>query len=259
MPPRSSSASGGPAPIPVESSKGLADLITWTDELGHRSTVVADTRVRTLSLERSLPARRSGKYPGRRNYEVLYWFTSSGRRVWFESLFERTALMVMDHQQEVATIAAQPFKLTLEADGVRCTRWPDYFMVHGNGDQVVLDVHPSEMMSPETVETYRRTAQFCDRVGWRYELFTDIDRVFQNNLEWLAGYRHSRNRPSTDVADRICRIFRRPRTLEDGCQLFDPAMPTTARSLIYNLLWQRRLTTDLSHPLTSANLLKEAA
>ena len=53
----------------------------------------------------------------KRNYEGYYWAATTGGHVWFESLYERAALMRIDRDRDVVGIAAQPMWIHWSSDG----------------------------------------------------------------------------------------------------------------------------------------------
>lgn len=57
------------------------------------------------------PIREFFSWPGKRNYEGLYWSSTSRAHVDFESLLEREYLMAADHAPDIVAIAAQPLAL----------------------------------------------------------------------------------------------------------------------------------------------------
>jgi hypothetical protein len=85
--------------------------------------------------------------------------------------------------------------------------------------------------------------------GWGHEVWTGADPVLLANVRFLAGYRRPGMPPDTVTAavlgeigpgERIGRLLDR---LEDGWPR--PA----AKTAVLRLLWQRRVSTDLSRPL----------
>lgn len=52
--------------------------------------------------------RTPSSWKHKRNYEGYYWAATTGSHVWFESLYERAALMRLDRDRRVTGLAAQP-------------------------------------------------------------------------------------------------------------------------------------------------------
>ncbi|WP_239656555.1 hypothetical protein [Mycobacterium riyadhense] len=63
------------------------------------------------AVERAVPIRRFFAWPGKRNYEGLWWSSTVRVHVPFESLLERDYLMWADFETDIVAIAAQPLAL----------------------------------------------------------------------------------------------------------------------------------------------------
>lgn len=63
------------------------------------------------AFERVAPVRGFPSYRGQRNWPGLWWFAGTGEHVGYESWVERDALMTMDTDPAVVTVAAQPMWL----------------------------------------------------------------------------------------------------------------------------------------------------
>lgn len=212
--------------------------------------------VGSVPLERATPIREFFSWPGKRNYEGLYWSSTNRRHVDFESLLERDYLLAADNAPDIVAIAAQPLALLWP----RATRGnrdhvPDFFVRLANGDGRLIDVR-----SPKGAEKYAGqsalTRKFCDEIGWEYEVFTGLSPELAQNLRWLAGYRHDRNAPPAEIAESITHCFAEPVALEVG---LGEASGRTGRSVehttanVLNLLWRRQLSADLSRPLSMSS------
>lgn len=68
-------------------------------------------RRRPPLLRRRRPCPLSSDLSGQRNYEGLWWSSTTRGMIAFESLLERQALTVLDHDVSVVAISAQPFAL----------------------------------------------------------------------------------------------------------------------------------------------------
>lgn len=67
--------------------------------------------VGSVQLEHTTPIREFFSWPGKRNYEGLYWSSTNRRHVEFESLLEREYLLAADNASDIVAIAAQPLAL----------------------------------------------------------------------------------------------------------------------------------------------------
>lgn len=72
--------------------------------------------VGSVQLEHTTPIREFFSWPGKRNYEGLYWSSTNRRHVEFESLLEREYLLAADNASDIVAIAAQPLALLWPRD-----------------------------------------------------------------------------------------------------------------------------------------------
>lgn len=109
--------------------------------------------VGSVPLERVTPIREFFSWPGKRNYEGLYWSSTNRSHVDFESLLEREYLMVADNALDVVSIAAQPLALLWPRDtsGNR-DHVPDFFVRLANGDGRLIDVRSPKGAEKHTEE-----------------------------------------------------------------------------------------------------------
>jgi hypothetical protein len=212
--------------------------------------------VGSVLLERATPIREFFSWPGKRNYEGLYWSSTNRSHVDFESLLEREYLMVADNALDIVSIAAQPLALLWPRDtsGNR-HHVPDFFVRLANGDGRLIDVRSPKGAEKHT-EQSDLTRKVCDQIGWEYEVFTGLPPELAHNLRWLAGYRHDRNAPSPEVAESIKRCFAEPVALDVG---LGKASAHTSRSVelttanVLHLIWRNRLSADLTRPLSMSS------
>lgn len=210
----------------------------------------------SVRLERTTPIREFFSWPGKRNYEGLYWSSTNRRHVDFESLLEREYLLAADNAPNIVAIAAQPLALLWP----RATRGnrdhvPDFFVRLANGDGRLIDVRSSKGAEKHANQS-ALTREICDEIGWDYEVFTGLPAELAHNLRWLAGYRHDRNAPSAEIAESIEHCFAAPVPLRVG---LDEASSRTGRSVelttanVFHLLWRSKLSADLRIPLSMSS------
>ncbi len=237
---------------PVE----LRDTVNWYDETGriHRSPPSRTLLDRDLHLSRR--ARTAPQHANQVNYPGLYWQSQLDSHIWYESLFEMTALMWLDYRHELRGLASQPMLLQF-ADGTK--HFPDFFALHANGRQVLYDVKPADRISDRFRAQAQETRRICDEIGWGYEIFTGIDRVLNRNLTWLSAYRSPRYRPESTLKDAVLARFEEPMEFGAATQIRLFENKKQGISTISSLLWTRALTFDMSHPLcTQTNLKRES-
>lgn len=88
-----------------------------------------------LAVERAVPIRRFFAWPGKRNYEGVWWSSTVRAHVPFESLLERQYLMWADFEPEIVAVAAQPLALLWpRGTAGHKNHVPDFFVRLSNGD-----------------------------------------------------------------------------------------------------------------------------
>ncbi|WP_193599395.1 TnsA-like heteromeric transposase endonuclease subunit [Microbacterium sp. YJN-G] len=184
--------------------------------------------------------RQPESWKHKKNYEGFYWAATTGRHVWFESLYERAALMRFDRDRRVLAIASQPMTVHW---GVGA-RWhvPDFFVRYRDGRGVVVDVKPAKRIDERDVETFRWTAALCEGLGWGYQVVSDISTMEDRNLRFLSGYRYDRW-VSTGADVCLGAHVGEERTLQDWASELNDACPEPLGA-VYSAAWWRRLQVD---------------
>jgi hypothetical protein len=215
--------------------------------------VAVSAEVASLRTEDALPIRQFFAWPGKRNYEGVWWSSTNRGHVEFESLLEREYLLAADAAVDVVAVAAQPLAL-LWPHGTTGQRnhVPDFFVRLASGDGRLVDVRAANRVAKNAAQ-FAMTRQVCDEIGWQYEVFTGLPRARSQNLRWLAGYRHDRHAPGGDTAGVIRECFAAPVALRTGLRRAStstglPSDVVTAHVL--HLLWRQQLVVDLSTPLS---------
>jgi hypothetical protein len=209
--------------------------------------------VASLPTEDALPIRQFFAWPGKRNYEGVWWSSTNRGHVEFESLLEREYLLAADATVDVVAVAAQPLALLWPHGTVgQCNHVPDFFVRLASGDGRLVDVRAPDGVAKNATQ-FAMTREVCDEIGWQYEVFTGLPRTHSQNLRWLAGYRHDRHAPGGDTAAVIRECFATPVTLRTGLGRASmstelPSDVVTANVL--HLLWRQQLLVDLDTPLS---------
>ena len=204
-------------------------------------------------FERVRPVRGFASFPGQSHFPGLWWFSSAGVHVGFESWLERDVVMWLDADPAVAAVASQPFWLSW-LDGERLVRHaPDFFARRVDGTGLVIDVRADDRIEPGDAVKFEATARACVLAGWEYLRTGALDPVLAANLRWLSGYRHPRY-AAVPLAGDLAGIFERPRALMDGVRAAGD--PIAVLPVLFGLLWRRALLTDLaSEPLDSRSVV----
>jgi hypothetical protein len=117
----------------------------------------------------SSPWRTFASHRGQRHLSGLYWASTTGGHVVYESRLELARLLLADADPAVVGIAAQPFLVA--AGGHRHV--PDFFLVSRSGPALVVNVKPAERLaSPRVAEALGWAAEvFADR-GWDHKIWS---------------------------------------------------------------------------------------
>ncbi|MFI0812662.1 TnsA-like heteromeric transposase endonuclease subunit [Streptomyces echinatus] len=140
--------------------------------------------------------------------------------------------------------------------GKRVSHAPDYFARFADGRGLVVDCRPLDRIDARSAAKFAAARAACEAVGWGYRVVGEVDPVRMVNVRWLAGYRHPRHGADDGLAARLLALFSVPSPLvAQAALLGDPiaVLPT-----VFHLLWLRRLTADLSRPLSDATLVSRA-
>lgn len=214
------------------------------------------TALSRLPFETAAPIRCFPAYRGRRAHQGRYWFSRSQSRVNFESLFERTALRVLDFRGDIVRVSSNPFWLLWAKDSGPKRHAPDFFARCADGSVLVVDVKPEHRITDDDRIQHARTREVCSELGWKYEEFITMDPIMDRNLRLLAGY----NRPqfAFDAAGTRAVMTalsaaedRRPRLADllDAVCASTGIDDATALCGIYHMVWFGQLHVDLVHPL----------
>lgn len=190
--------------------------------------------------------RTPSSWKHKRNYEGYYWAATTGSHVWFESLYERAALMRLDRDRRVVGLAAQP--MWIHWSGGLGKHAPDFFVRYRGGGGAIVDVKPARQIDEHDAEMFGCTAELCELLGWDYVVISDISAIEHRNLRFLSGYRFDRwiSAPAnTCLRDRAGDR----RTLRGWAALLDGvcAEPLGA---IYSALWWGLLEVGEDSPLS---------
>ena len=169
-----------------------AELAAATVEVkyGGRVCDIGPDQVSELDVSRIAPIRISKAYPGREYYSGVYWSATTGRHHWFESLYEKTALSVLDRDPAVVDIATQPFKLRWVSLGM--AHFPDSFIRRSDGSRLIVDVRPRRLIEARDAELFAITAAWAASLEMDYRLFADLTKVEDWNLRLLLHHRGGR-------------------------------------------------------------------
>jgi hypothetical protein len=206
----------------------------------------------TARLEEVPPVRSFQWAKGALHFPGLWWSSTTGGHVGFESWLERDHVMVMDFDPDITGIASQPFWLHWQDQGGRARRHaPDFFARRADGSGLVVDVRPDDRIPARDAAVFRMTAAACGQAGWEFRRAGAFDPVVRANIRWLSRYRHQRCRREPAAAGLLEAFTPGMPLLAGVAQVGDPVAVLPAA---YHLLWRRELACDMSVLLSSASM-----
>ncbi|GCB45972.1 TnsA-like heteromeric transposase endonuclease subunit [Streptomyces sp. NL15-2K] len=206
-----------------------------------------------VRFEDVAPVRAFKSYKGQRHLPGLWWSSTVGGHIGYESWLERDHVMLLDFDPSVVGISSQPFWLFWRSDaGKGISHAPDYFARRENGTGVVVDCRPANRRKPRDVMKFETTQAACAQVGWEFLLVGAPDAIVVRNVRWLAGYRHPRHRLEP-VASELLTAFAEPQPVMGGASAVGD--PIRVLPVLFHLLWSHELTADVSVPLHAVSLV----
>lgn len=218
--------------------------IEWVSHGKHDRRDALD--VVDVAFESADVVRKPSSWQHKRNYEGFYWAATTGSHVWFESLYERAALMRVDRDRRVIGVAAQPMWIHWSGSGRKHA--PDFFVRYCDGRGALIDVRPAQHIGDSDAEAFMRTRDLCDQLGWDYAIVSDITAIEHRNLRFLSGYRFDRWVSAAMNAE----IRHRPserRTLWEWAEMLHGVCEEPLGA-VYSAVWWRSLTVGEASPLT---------
>lgn len=230
-------------------------MVHWTTPDTGPQSAPASPELLGRELYLATPIRYGNRYPRQRNYHGLYLFSQTGRHVWFESLLECSRLASIDATHSVVAIASQPMRIDF-ADGTH--HFPDFLAMHSNARQVVYDVKPRRRITDKALAQFAQTRALCLRVGWGYEVLSELSDAEEANLTWLRQFKHHGFHPPVAALERLRDALVTPLPVFDAAHALRLESVAAGRSAIFHLLWVRAITADLSTRLTDSSLVERA-
>jgi len=166
-------------------------------------------------------------------------------------------LLLADFASEVVAIAAQPFLLRAPAGGRVRRHVPDFLLIHADQTVRVVNVKPAERLAdPAVAEALAWPGELFEARGWGHEIWTGADPVLLANVRFLAGYRRP-GIPPDAVTGAVLDLVRAGDCLGGLLDRLERGWPRPlAKAALLRLLWQRRVSTDLSRPLDAGGVLE---
>ncbi len=124
---------------------------------------------------------------------------------------------------------------------------PDLLLVHADQRAQVINVKPAARLAdPAVAEALARPGEPFAARGWDHEIWSGADPVLLANVRFLAGYRRP-GMPADAEGDAVLEEIRPGDCLGRLLDRLERAWPRpAAKAAVLRLLWQRRVSTDMS-------------
>jgi hypothetical protein len=210
----------------------------------------------SLGLLRScVPVRRAGVYQRQRHMPGLWFSTTVGRFVGYESLLERDWMLLLDFDRDVEWMCEQPLRLRYRKDERPASHVPD-LLVWRTGTPELCDVKRAERLEdPEFRAQVQAMELACAEAGLGYRVLAEPDRQRLVNVRWLAGFRERPADPDCERRRMLSMLAGAASTV--GELLAGARESSLARPVLIHLLWVGDALTDLSAPVGEDNRVWE--
>jgi TnsA endonuclease N terminal len=198
-------------------------------------------------LRRCEPVRQAGVYQCQRHMPGLWFSTTVGRLLEYESLLERDWMLLLDFDREVESICEQPLRLRYRKEGEPASHVPD-LLVWRDGTPELCDVKSEERVArPEFQAQVRATGLACAEAGFAYRVLSEPDPQLLMNVRWLAGFRERPPDPDGERARMLSAMAAGSCTV--GELLAGARELALARPVLMNLLWSGEALIELAEPI----------
>ncbi len=204
-------------------------------------------------LRRCAPVRRPGAYQRQRHMPGLWFSTTAGRFLEYESLLERDWMLLVDFDREVDWICEQPLRLCYRKEDKPASHVPD-LLVWRAGAPELCDVKSVERLEdPEFLAQVEATVLACAEAGLGYRVLAEPDRQLLVNVRWLAGFRERPADPDGERARMLSVLAAGASTV--GELIVGARESMLARPVLMHLLWAGEALADLSEPIGEDSLV----
>lgn len=202
------------------------------------------------------PVRAIRSIAGQRHYPGLFWSSTTGAHVGYESLLELDRLWLADFDREVAWIAAQPLWLSGVDGATRRRHVPDLLLKLRGGGFVVVDVKPAKFAAREEVAAvFSWTGRLMTAKRWRYEVWSGAPEMLLANVRWLASARRI-ELVHPIALEVVAQVGLSGMTITEICTAASTRVPELlVKPAVMSLLWSGAWVTDLLTPLSGASVV----
>jgi hypothetical protein len=202
-----------------------------------------------VDFENCAPVRSFPAWPGKRNYSGLYWSSTTRSHIGFESLAEKTALMLLDRDASVVGISSQPMWITWPRDTGHGSHAPDFFVREDSGDGVEIDVRPEHLLDDHAVEVFEATRLLCEEIGLGYRVISDLPPTVTRNLLFVSRFRNDAFASERSDLARLGARGTSTLSLREIALALGAGEVSVGLSRAYRLIWFGEIDVELGEPL----------
>lgn len=189
---------------------------------------------------------------GQSHLPGLYWSSTTGGHVVYESRLELARLLLEEADREIVGIEVKPFLVRED----RRRHVPDFLFLRADGSVLVVNVKPADRLEdPRVAGALAWAGEIFAARGWQHEIWTAADPHVLSNVRFLAGYRRlavlDRAAVETAAALDLAGL-----TIAQAEVAFVAASIVEPRPVLLHLLWSGALHADLTRPLSCDTLLE---
>ena len=236
---------------------GAGSSVSFRDDLGRESTTDLGT-VAASVLAVAVPWRVFRWRHGQAHYSGWYWSATTGGHVVYESQLELARLLLADFDPGVVTIAAQPFCVSTEVEGVRRRHVPDFLLLDADGVVTVVNVKPADQLArPKVTAALAWAGEVFAERGWRHEVWSGASATVLGNVRFLAAYRYPDRVDTAAVSWLDTQVA--TSVLLGDLESRDGPAAVDVRAAALHLVWRGVFRIDLEAPLSATSMLERAA
>ncbi|MFC6356604.1 TnsA-like heteromeric transposase endonuclease subunit [Luethyella okanaganae] len=204
----------------------------------------------TVPFESCAPVRNFPAWPGKRNYSGLYWSSTTRSHIGFESLAEKTALMLLDRDARVVGISSQPMWITWPKEAGRGSHAPDFFVREESGEGVVIDVRPEHLVDDHAAGVFEATRLLCEEIGLGYRVISALPTVLTRNLLFVSRFRDDVFASASSDLEWLRMGAPSTRSLREIALVLGAGELGVGLARAYRLIWFGEIDVDLGEPLS---------
>ncbi|MEA2205549.1 MAG: hypothetical protein QOE77_2325 [Blastocatellia bacterium] len=181
-----------------------------------------------------------------------------GRNVWFESLLERDLIFMLEYDSDVISYREQAIRIFYELNGKRRYYTADILCQRKNQKPQVIEVkYQSELSKPKIDQVIRTITPICEREGYDFLVYTEIDIRVQPLLDNIKLLRIYARTPLIPYHKLLCyEMFVKTPELSLQEVFHSFAAKGIGKEVVLALLYRGVISTDFTGPIEPNSLIR---